>query len=62
MLFLILCMYLIEEYIYPEFSKNWQSTTPGMLFAFLFFGVQFEIYTSLRNEYQKLRIENLLKL
>lgn len=33
-------LYLIEEWISPSFAREWQDTTPGILFTFGMFGGQ----------------------
>lgn len=40
MFFTVGLLYLFEEWVSPSFAREWQDTTPGILFTFGMFGGQ----------------------
>ena len=40
----ILVLYTAEILIMPSFGEEWQTTTPGLFFASLYFGIQIVLY------------------
>ncbi len=47
LIIIILALYVIQKYISPTYASSWQSTTPGILFVSLFFGIQVNLYKNI---------------
>lgn len=44
MFVLITVLYIVETFISRQFAQDWQSTTKGLFFVFLYFGLQNNLY------------------
>jgi hypothetical protein len=50
---LVLCSFILAgiNTLFNYFGWSWQNITPGLFFVSFFFGVQFNIFTNIQNEY-----------
>ena len=50
---LILCAFILAliQYLFNYFGWTWQNTTSGLFFISFFFGIQFDIFDDIQNNY-----------
>jgi hypothetical protein len=50
---LILCAFILAliQYFFNYFGWSWQNTTAGLFFISFFFGIQFNIFDDIQNDY-----------
>lgn len=50
---LLLCAFILAliQYLFNYFGWTWQNTTFGLFFISFFFGIQFDIFDDIQNDY-----------
>jgi hypothetical protein len=56
---LILCAFILAliQYLFNYFGWTWQNTTAGLFFISFFFGIQFDIFDDIQNDFMFSKIK-----